>query len=81
VSAILFEAAAAYANETADVSARDDLRMAFVAGAEWQWKRVAETGAEVERLREIVDRAQAIISASTYPTWHEAARAALKVQP
>lgn len=41
-SPILFEAAENYANETSDVSIRPDLRMAFVAGAEWQWNRDAE---------------------------------------
>ena len=34
-----------------------------------------EKDAEIIRLREIVERAQAIISTSTYPNWHEAARA------
>lgn len=33
--------------------------------------------AERDKLREIVQRAQAIISTSTYPNWHEAARTSL----
>lgn len=55
-SVISFDAAAAYANETADMSIRSDLRIAFVAGAEWQWNRVGDAiaakDAEIERLRE-----------------------------
>ena len=52
ISVILFDAAVEYANATADVSIRDDLRMAFVAGADWQWKRVEAVDAEIAQLRE-----------------------------
>jgi hypothetical protein len=44
------------------------------AGQRWN-DRVDNT--EVEKLREIVERAQAIVSTSTYPNWHESASAAL----
>ena len=54
-SPILFEAAENYANETSDVSIRPDLRMAFVAGAEWQWTRLAAKDAEIARLREALE--------------------------
>jgi hypothetical protein len=39
--------------------------------------RMDAKDAELARLREIVERAQAIISTATYPNWHAAARAAL----
>lgn len=60
-SPILFEAAVSYANETSDASIRGDLRIAFVAGAEWQWKRisdeeaVARLEAENDRLRKALE--------------------------
>lgn len=38
---------------------------------------VAAKDHQVAELRDIVERAQAIISTSTYPNWHEAARSAL----
>ena len=54
-SPILFDAAVGYANETADASIRGDLRIAFVAGAEWQWKRDAALSAENDRMRKALE--------------------------
>ncbi|MEJ1174254.1 hypothetical protein WA845_08405 [Agrobacterium sp. CMT1] len=39
--------------------------------------RAEAAEAEVKRLRAVVERAQLIVSTSTYPNWHEAARTAL----
>ncbi|WP_223566887.1 hypothetical protein [Agrobacterium tumefaciens] len=39
--------------------------------------RAQEAEAEVKRLRAVVERAQLIVSTSTYPNWHETARTAL----
>jgi hypothetical protein len=39
--------------------------------------RLDKAEAERDALRGMVERAQAIISTSTYPNWHEAARTAL----
>ena len=55
-SPILFDAAVHYADETEDASIRGDLRIAFVAGAEWQWKRDADLSAENARLRKALER-------------------------
>jgi hypothetical protein len=49
-SPILFDAATAYANDTADVSIRLDLRGAFIAGADWQLDRVSDSANDIERL-------------------------------
>jgi len=57
-SVILFDAAAEYANESSVASIRPDLRMAFVAGAEWQWQRVGAKDAEIARLREVLDQCE-----------------------
>lgn len=73
-SPILFEAAVSYANETSDASIRGDLRIAFVAGAEWQWKRVsdeeavARLEAENERLRKAL-RGVAGYSTMVFRDW------------
>ncbi len=67
------------------------LRDAEKTGRDQEWGDGRPDAAEAERLRaialdmqkgyvalrDLVDRAQAIISTSTYPNWHETARAAL----
>lgn len=53
-------------------------RKSSMPGDHRYWEgRYRDEAAENEKLREIVERAQSIVSTSTYPNWHDTARTAL----